>query len=157
SILLAVATALLVALSIGRPEVEWLTGRSPRAVIVLDTSPTMQARMSDGNTRWQHAVDAANAIVGAGTGSTQFRIADTSGQFDSPFTDNRTEIRRIIQRMHPVIAPTRFPDIDKPTNDNDTSVTFITDGVSRVNPPSKAAVISIFENAANVGITAFEV
>jgi hypothetical protein len=144
-------------LSIGRPEVEWLTGRSPRAVIVLDTSPTMQARMSDGNTRWQHAVDAANAFVGAGTGSTQFRIADTSGQFDSPFTDNRSEIRRIIERMHPVIAPTRFPDIDKTANDDDTRVTFITDGVSRVNVPQKAALISVFENAPNAGITAFEV
>lgn len=156
SILLAVATALLVAMSIARPEIEWLTGRQRRVVIVLDTSPTMQTRMNDGNTRWMHAVDAANAIVGAGTGSTQFRIADTSGQFDSPFTDNRAEIRRIIERMHPVIAPTRFPDIDKTSND-DTRVTFISDGVSRVNVPSKAATISVFENASNFGITAFEV
>src|SRR5262245_41791756 len=123
SILLAVSTALLVAMSIGRPEMEWLTGKSPHAVIVLDTSPTMQARMSDGNTRWQHAVDAANAIVGAGTGSTQFRIADTSGQFDSPFTHNRSETRRIIEHMHPVIAPTRFPDIDKTANDDETRLT----------------------------------
>ncbi len=61
SILLAVTTGLLVAMSIARPEMEWLTGKSRRTVIVLDTSPTMQARMNDGNTRWEHAVDAANA------------------------------------------------------------------------------------------------
>ena len=109
SILLAVATGLLVAMSIARPEMEWLTGKSKKTVIVLDTSPTMQARMNDGKTRWEHAVEAANKVVSAGTGSIRFRIADTSGQFDSPFTDNRAELRRLIGRMNPVIAPTRFP------------------------------------------------
>lgn len=169
SILLAVTTGLLVAMSIARPEMEWLTGKSLRTVIVLDTSPTMQTRMNDGKTRWEHAVEAANAIVSAGTGSTQFRIADTSGQFDSPFTDNRAELRRLIERMHPVIAPTRFPDIDKPLPDTETNpagrttkveetpVTFITDGVSPVNVPANATSISVFETASNVGITAFEV
>jgi len=166
SILLAVTTGLLIAMSIARPEMEWLTGKSRRTVIVLDTSPTMQARMNDGKTRWQHAVDAANVLVSAGTGSTKFRIADTSGQFDSPFTDNRAELRRLIERMHPVIAPTRFPEIDKTTTPDgsgesakveDTSLTFITDGVSSVGVPASATVISVFESAPNAGITAFEV
>jgi Aerotolerance regulator N-terminal len=167
SILLAVTTGLLVAMSIARPEMEWLTGKSLHTVIVLDTSPTMQARMNDGKTRWEHAVEAATAIVSAGTGSTQFRIADTSGHFDSPFTDNRAELRRLIERMHPVIAPTRFPDIDKAAanspskpdgkSDDETPVTFITDGVSPVKAPANATSISVFETASNVGITAFEV
>ena len=157
SILLAVTTGLLVAMSIARPEMEWLTGKSRRTVIVLDTSPTMQARMNDGRTRWEHAVDAAKAAVSAGTGSIKFRIADTSGQFDSPFTDNRAELRRLIERMHPVIAPTRFPEIDKTGEADDTQVTFITDGVSPVAVPEDAASVRVFENAANAGITAFEV
>ena len=157
SILLAVTTGLLVAMSIARPEMEWLTGKSRKTVIVLDTSPTMQARMSDGKTRWEHAVEAANKAVSAGTGSIRFRIADTSGQFDSPFTDNRAELRRLIERMHPVIAPTRFPDIDKTAADDDTQVTFITDGVSAVGVPANATSVSVFENAPNAGITAFEV
>jgi len=157
SILLAVATALLIAMSIARPEMEWLTGKSLRTVIVLDTSPTMQARMNDGNTRWQHAVETANSIVSAGTGSTQFRIADTSGQFDSPFTDNRAELRRLIERMHPVFAPPRFPEPDTASADGETRMTFITDGVSPVAVPSNAASISVFESAPNVGITAFEI
>src|SRR3979409_2257599 len=46
-----------------RPEIGWLNGKSQRTIIVLDTSPTMQARMSDGRTRWQHAVDAAKSLV----------------------------------------------------------------------------------------------
>jgi hypothetical protein len=157
SILLAVTTGLLVAMSIARPEMEWLTGKSRRTVIVLDTSPTMQARMSDGRTRWEHAVDAANSAVSAGTGSIRFRIADTSGQFDSPFTDNRAELRRLIERMHPVIAPTRFPEIDKVGEGDDTAVTVITDGVSPVAVPAEATAVLVFENAPNAGITAFEV
>lgn len=157
SILLAVATALLVAMSIARPEIEWLTGKSRRTVIVLDTSPTMQTRMGDGKTRWEHAVDAAKDAISAGTGSIRFRIADTSGQFDSAFTDNRAELRRLIDRMHPVIAPTRFPDIDKTSEDDETQVTFITDGVSRLRVPANVSSISVFEEAPNAGITAFEV
>ena len=105
SILLAVITGLLVALAIARPEVSWLTGKSQETVIVLDTSPTMQARMADGKTRWQHAVDAAVALVDAGSGSAQFRIADTSGQFDSPFTDNKTELKRLIAQTDKPAMP----------------------------------------------------
>src|SRR5436190_2710674 len=157
SILLAVVTGLLVALAIARPEVEWLTGRSQRTVIVLDTSPTMQARMGDGKTRWQHAVDAAQSLVDAGAGSTQFRIADTSGQFDSPFTGNKAELRRLIERMRPVIAPTRFPELDKAPAGSEARVYFITDGVSSVRTPKDASSISVFEAAPNVGITAFEI
>ena len=159
SILLAVATGLLVAMSIARPQMDWLTGKARRTVIVLDTSPTMQAHTSDGSTRWQHAVDAASAIVNGGTGNTQFRIADTSGEYDSAFTDNRVELRRLIERMHTAsaVAATRFPDVDKPSAESDTSITFITDSVSPVKVPSSATVISVFENAPNAGITAFEI
>jgi len=157
SILLAVVTGLLVALAIARPEVEWLTGRSQSTVIVLDTSPTMQARMGDGKTRWQHAVSAAQSLVDAGAGSTQFRIADTSGQFDSPFTANKAELRRLIERMHPVITPTKFPEVDKAAAGSESKIFFITDGVSAVKPPKNANSISVFEAAPNVGITAFEI
>jgi hypothetical protein len=59
--------------------------------------------------------------------------------------------------MHPVIAPTRFPDIDKAAENEETSVTFITDGVSPVSVPKNATSISVFESAPNAGITAFEV
>lgn len=157
SILLAVTTGLLVALAIARPEIEFLTGRSQRTVIVLDTSPTMQARMRDGKTRWQHAVESAQSLVDAGAGSTQFRIADTSGHFDSPFTDKKVELRRLIERMHPVIAPTRFPELDKVPEGSDSKTYFVTDGVSSVRIPKEATSISVFEEAANVGITAFEI
>src|SRR5262249_10258226 len=55
SILIAIVTALLITLAIARPEIDLLTGTARRMLIVLDTSPSMQARTSDGKTRWQHA------------------------------------------------------------------------------------------------------
>src|ERR1700730_5500738 len=59
SILVAVTIALLIALSLARPEAQSLTGKNERIVIVLDTSPTMSTQTSDGRTRWQHAADNA--------------------------------------------------------------------------------------------------
>src|SRR5262249_37964265 len=86
SIVLAVIIGLLIALAITRPEIERLTGKTGRIVIVLDTSPTMLARTSDGRTRWQHAREDAYSLLAGGSGSTEFRLADTSGRFDSSFT-----------------------------------------------------------------------
>src|SRR5215831_2322345 len=112
SMVLAVAIGLLIAMAMARPEIERLTGRVRRTVIVLDTSPTMQTRTNDGKTRWDHAVESAEKLVNAGTFNTQFRIVDTAGQFDAPFSSDRVELRRLIRRMHPVIGPSRFPEID---------------------------------------------
>ena len=66
SILLAVTIALLIALSVARPELEWLTGKTQHIVIVLDTSPSMNARTADGSTRWQHAIEKARTLVDSG-------------------------------------------------------------------------------------------
>src|SRR5437667_8190440 len=43
SIIIAVTIALLIAISLSRPEIEALTGKNERIVIVMDTSPTMGA------------------------------------------------------------------------------------------------------------------
>src|SRR5262245_38055857 len=50
SMALAVMIGLLIVFALARPEIERLTGRARRVVIVLDTSPTMQARTRDGKT-----------------------------------------------------------------------------------------------------------
>src|SRR5687767_4389171 len=72
SIMVAVIIGLLVAMSIARPEIEWLTGEARRTIIVLDTAPTMQARTADGRTRWQHAVEEARALIDDGAVNTEF-------------------------------------------------------------------------------------
>src|SRR6185503_17895405 len=47
SIVIAVTIALLIAVSLARPEVESLTGKNERVVILLDTSPTMKTQTQD--------------------------------------------------------------------------------------------------------------
>src|SRR5262245_42865007 len=66
SIVIAATIALLIALALARPEVESLTGKNERIVIVLDTSPTMNTRTRDGRTRWQHAVQQAKGLLDSG-------------------------------------------------------------------------------------------
>lgn len=161
SVLIAVAIGLLVALSIARPEVDWLTGRSRRVMLVLDTSPTMNARTEDGRTRWQHAVDQALGLIRNAPFTTRFRIADTSGQYDSAFLADRAELRRLVERMKPVASPASFPVMETAPSTEEAepapAVHFITDGVSTLTLPSDVTTTSVFEPAANVGITAFEI
>jgi len=159
SILIAVAIGLLVAMSIAQPEIEWLTGKTTRTIIVLDTSPSMQARRSDGRTRWQHAVDDATSLVNQGSVRNQVRIVDTAGQFDSAFTTDRKELRRMIASLHPVNSPTRFPHMETTAakSQDAPQIYLITDGVSPLGVPAGVTSISEFQAASNVGITAFEV
>src|SRR6185369_15026136 len=78
SIVIAVITGLLVAMAIARPEIALLSGRARQAVIVLDTSPSMQARTTDGKTRWQHATERAVDLIDEAAAGTEFRITDTA-------------------------------------------------------------------------------
>jgi hypothetical protein len=153
SIALAVTIGLLIAFAAARPEIEKLTGKTARMVIVLDTSPTMLTLRSDGRTRWLHARDAALSLINAHAGGTEFRIADTSGRVDSSFTTNHTEIRALIDRLQPAVSNARFPEVA----DSDAQVVFISDGLSGALPPKGATRVSVFETAKNVGITAFEI
>src|SRR5262245_48157 len=57
SIAVALTISLLIALSIARPRIDWLTGKPQRIVVVLDTSPSMNTRHPDRRTRWLHAAD----------------------------------------------------------------------------------------------------
>lgn len=153
SIVLAVVIGLLIAMAIARPEVHWLTGGGEHTLLVLDTSPSMLARTEDGQTRWQHAMDAAIRMVNASAPSSEFRVADTAGRFDAASTSDRREVREAIQRMRPAAAIARFPDVDPDT----TQVRFITDGVVPLSLPQGTKRESVFEEAENVGITAFEI
>ena len=102
SIVVAVTIALLIALSLARPEVESLTGKNERIVIVLDTSPTMNTQTADGRTRWQHAVDRAKRLLDSGGPTTEFRVIDTSAVTASAFTTDRNEARKLIDQMSPL-------------------------------------------------------
>jgi hypothetical protein len=153
SILLAVIIGLFIALAVARPEVHWLTGGGEKTLLVLDTAPSMLARTRDGRTRWQHAVDVALGTVNASAPSSEFRVADTAGRIDTAATSDRREIREAIERMKPVALTARFPQPDAETM----NVRFITDGVVPTAVPRGTIRESVFEEAENVGITAFEI
>jgi hypothetical protein len=151
SILLAVTIALLIALSVGRPQIGEVNGKMRRIAIVLDTSPTMNARTADGSTRWKHATEEARTLLAA-TPAAEFRIVDTSGETAFPFTPDRTEALQWIGRLSPANVKPRFP-----TLSGDASVYLISDGVALDDIPGNVERISVFERANNVAITAFEV
>src|SRR5262249_21429927 len=153
SVLIGVTIALLIALSLARPEIESLTGKNERIVVVLDTSPTMNTLTQDGKTRWQHAVERAKGLLNSGGPTTEFRVIDTSGITASAFTTDRNEVRRLVDQMSPKTADPRFPKVDA----RDSQIYFISDGVTLHNTPSSVRRISVFESANNVGITAFEI
>ena len=156
SILIAVFIGLLIALAVARPEVHWLTGGGERTLLVLDTSPSMLARTSDGRTRWEHAVAAALRTVAASSPSSEFRVADTAGRVDAAATSDRRLIREAVERMRPMAGTARFPEAD----DETTSARFITDGVAPPAIPRGQEGMtreSVFEEAENVAITAFEI
>jgi hypothetical protein len=153
SILAAVVIGLLIALAIARPEIHWLTGGGERTLLVLDTSPSMLARTSDGMTRWEHAVAAALKTVNAAAPSSEFRVADTAGRIDAAPTTDRREIREAIERMKPISGMASFPERDPQT----VHVHFITDGVVPLAMPKGTIRESVFEEAENVAITAFEI
>ena len=140
-------------MSLARPEIESLTGKNERIVIVLDTSPTMNTQTGDGKTRWQHAVQEAKGLLDSGGPTTEFRVIDTSGVTASAFTTDRNEVR------------TDRPDVSEDCRS----------AVSESGGPRLAGLfrfgrrdafttrllpsetISVFEAANNVGITAFEI
>lgn len=152
SILIAVTIGLLIAVSLARPEIEALTGKNERIVIVMDTSPTMSALASDGKTRWEHALAQANSLLTSGGPTTEFRIADTTGRIASSFTTDRKEMRALLGKMKPAASESQFPKVD-PT---DSLVYLISDGVAVLAAPKEVKRVSVFEKARNVGITAFE-
>jgi hypothetical protein len=148
-----VTIALLLAIALARPQIPWLTGNDSGIVIVLDTSPTMATQTADGSTRWQHAVDEARSLLNSGGATTEFRILDTSGRAAFPPTTNRNEARTMIGQLRPHTGQARFPDVIQ----QDSAVYFISDGVSLPQVPDGVNRISVFEEANNVGITAFNI
>jgi len=153
SIALAVLIGLLIAMALGRPEIHRLTGGGERTLLVLDASPTMLARTSDGKTRWQNAVTAALRIVNSSAPSSEFRVADTTGRVDAAPTSDRRQIREAIEKMKPMAGLPRLPEPDNET----AHVRFITDGIAPLTVPKGTIRESVYEEADNVGITAFEI
>jgi hypothetical protein len=156
SLLLALAIGLSMALALGRPEPGGEYGDSRRMAVIVDNSPTMGVRGSDGRTRWDHAVEEARRILMQGSRIGEFLVTDTAGQVVAPVFETREEARVKLETLA-VSTPGEqsFPQLIL----GDAELYFVTDGVM-VDPsavPEEAEVVSVFEVAQNVGITRFEI
>ncbi len=158
SLLLALAVGLLIALSIGKPAVEALSGRARRIAIVLDTSPTMATVTSTGQTRWEVAVQKTQELLNEGSVASQYLVTDTGGQFPGTGFTSRARALELVDELRPALRDrARFPEEDPSlADDAQTDVYLIGDGVLIRDAPSHVTPISVFEPADNVGITAFD-
>ena len=154
SLIIALAIGLSVAAAMGRPEFSWSGGDLPRMTIVVDNSATMAARTPDGFTRWEHAVALARELLEQGSVDGEFLILDTSGQAPSADPADRRSALAILDDLSVSLgASSQFPGPIETAG----PLYFISDGVSVDNAPAEAEVVSVYNAADNVGITAFEV
>lgn len=155
SLLVALLVGLGMALALAEPELPTGSGRGADLVVVVDNSPTMATISSDGYSRFEHALERARQqIRRAGEGS-RFLVADTAGQVAAPRFVDRGRALESLESLE--LATTtdrpRFPALDV----DDARVLFVSDGVKVRDVPSGVDVISVFQPATNVAITAFEI
>ncbi len=155
SLLLAALIATLVVIAI----VPLFPGRTSEAasrlILVLDNSPTMATRTTDGATRWDHALAKARALIEARASGTQIWLADTMRRIATPAFENREEALAQLAQLRVSHGPVRTVPLPEQSFGIETVV--ITDGVSISTVPSQARLESVFESVENAGITAFEV
>jgi len=179
SLLLALAIGLVLALALTRPEIAAVSGTAEDRVVVIDNSASTAARNADGRTRLQHGIDRAGEIVREGGAGSRFLIADTMHQLPAAGFVSREEALAQLRRLEPHAGATPwFPDagLTQPQAGGDADhggkgtpqdnpalaanprrVWYVTDGIAAVQAPPGTQVVSVFQSAPNVGITAFEV
>jgi hypothetical protein len=153
SLVLALAAGLSLALALTRPEVDGFGASAQRLTILLDASPSMAARTRDGRSRWQHAVEQAEALLRRSSAAGEVTIMDTAGRIYLSGLVDRESALAALSAMPPVA----WADAAAPRVPAGAVVHLFTDGVAPVAELKGAVVHSVFEPADNVGVTAFEV
>ncbi|MEO8076159.1 MAG: VWA domain-containing protein, partial [Acidobacteriota bacterium] len=152
SLVLTLLVALVLALAAARRSRGGATAAAPRGrlLIVIDSSWSMLARTASGATRWDRAKAEARRLAAGGD---QVALATTAdGLVEGPTSD-----LALIETTLDRLAPAGGEATAWPSLGGSTSVHFITDGA--IGRPLDPAVIvhTVFEPAANVAVTAFEV
>jgi Ca-activated chloride channel family protein len=158
SLLVALAVGLLLVSSIGKPEVEALSGRARRIAVVIDNSPTMATTTATGQSRWEVALQRTRELLNEGSVASEYLVTDTSGQLPGSGFTSRVRALELLDELTPSLKDSvRFPEGDPSLEpDLETDVYLISDGVLIQDVPSHVTTISVFEPADNVGITAFD-
>ncbi len=126
-----------------------------KLVVVLDDSPTMATRTTDGATRWDHALARARALIESRAPGTEVWLADTMRRVVTPGYQNRDDALAQLKGLR--VSYGFNPVVPEPEQSAGIETVVITDGVSIGSMPARARVESVFESVENAGITAFEV
>lgn len=149
SLAATILIAVVLALAVTRPGPGAGPASQGRTLIVLDSSWSMAARTSTGETRWQRAVRQARTLAAAAGGDVA--LATTAdGLVEAPTSDVAL-IETAIDRL----APSGGEDTAWPRVPGADRVHFITDGATERVVDTAITIHSVFEAAPNVAIVAF--
>src|SRR5260221_1075989 len=126
-----------------------------KLIMVLDDSPTMATRTTDGATRWDHALAKARALMQSRAPGTQIWLADTMRRVVTPAFENRDDALEHLAGVR--IAYGYAPVIPLPEQSTGIETVVMRAGVSIRSLPPQPRLESVFESVENAGITAFEV
>ena len=155
SLLLAVVIAVSIVIAVTRPRLTGAGGAADRLVLVLDNSPTMATRTTDGATRWSHALVKARATLAQRNAGSQVMLIDTMRRIAIPGFEYRDAALERLQKLQVTYGGTpRVPDIAQA---GEAETVVISDGAQITGVPESARLESVFEPVENAGITAFEV
>jgi len=150
SLAATVAIALFLAMAVTRPGPKLNAASRGRMLIVLDSSWSMRAKTSSGETRWDRALREAHRLAASSGGEAVALATTAEGLVEGPTTDLaliETALDRLTASGGPESAWPRVAGTD--------SVHFLTDGAVERPMASDVKVHSVYEEAPNVAITAF--
>ena len=155
SLLLAALIAVIIVSAVVPPGAAMPGATGSTLIIVLDNSPTMATRTTDGATRWDHAVARAQALMESRAVGTQVWLADSMRRVATPAFRNRDEALAQLSSLQ--VSYGFAPALPLPEQFAAIEAIVITDGVSLGPVPAHVTLESVFESVENAGITAFEV
>jgi hypothetical protein len=153
SLAITAAIAVALALALVRPGASTASAASRgRVVLVLDSSWSMLARTRGGGTRWTRAIAEARRLAFGSSGGEVALATTADSLVEGPTTDPAL-IEAALDRLTPGGAgAAAWPRVARAD-----VVYFITDGATPRPRDVGVVVRSVFESAANVGITAFDI
>jgi hypothetical protein len=129
-------------------------GAASRLAVIVDNSPTMSTRTTDGATRLQHAIAGARTLIESRGAGDEIWVADTMRRIATPSFLARDDA--LAQLTHLSAAAGPLPALPLPAMHDAVEVMIFTDGVGIGALPAHAKVQSVFESVENAGIIAFE-
>ncbi len=151
SLVATILVAVMLALAVTRPGPAVAGGSRGRVLIVLDSSWSMLAKTSSGETRWDRAVEMARRLAASAGGDVA--IATTAdGLVEGPTSDVA-----LVETALGALGPTGGEDAAWPRLGGGASTHLLTDGaVARPLDPD-VEIHSVYEPVPNVAITAFDI